>query len=74
MNASILQNYGATKKDGKLDSVIKLIKDWSEESLGCADDQESSSKILGYQPNSGLDLSKGWKKSYAQHVVNYDFR
>ena len=74
MNASILQNYGAAKKDGKLDSVIKLIEDWSGESLGCADDQDSASETSDYQPNSGLDLSKSGKKSYALHVANYDFR
>ena len=74
MNASILQNYGAAKKDGKLDSVIKLIEDWSGESLGCANDQDSSSEISDYQPNSGLDLSKGGKMSYDKHVANYDFR
>ena len=37
MNASILQNYGAAEKDGKLNSVIKLIVDWGRESLGRAD-------------------------------------
>ena len=74
MNASILQNYGATKKDQKLDSVIELIEDWSGESLGCTENQENLSEISDYQPNSGLDLSKGGKKSYAQHVANYEFR
>ena len=45
VNASILQNYGAAKKDGKFDSVIKLIEEWSGESLGCTENQDSSSEI-----------------------------
>jgi hypothetical protein len=74
INASILKNFSASVKVGKLASVMELIEQWSGEALGIVDELDNASEASISDPNDGLDLSKGGKMSYSRHVANFEFR